>query len=283
MKKTTKNKKNIFSKKDAWKSIIFISASVGTLVTISCAPLVSGSSTSIGNKYSLDNITFSNKEDLIQYAQEKYFVRNNSNLNRYKWSVNAGNEVKYFNDPKLLNEFLLSFIDQHSVFSSSEIKVNNLGDSAYNDISQQSLSKLYQTNDISSISKKIYRGKNNSIHLSEAEAKDSYLSMHDAYYFNNLYFKNLEDLKLYLETVYFVNSSAPGFVENTKKKIGIKAPKGLVSAGIDNDALFKQGDSTISEQGVAKNLFENFIKSNANEYLEIADGTKTKYISKDDI
>ncbi|MGL5520326.1 MAG: hypothetical protein ACRDBR_02755, partial [Metamycoplasmataceae bacterium] len=105
----------------------------------------------------------------------------------------------------------------------------------------------------------------------EASAKDSYLSIHDAYYFNNIYFRNIEELKLYLKTVYYV-PNGPGWESaNTTVNIGLVGPTGVVSSGINKNDLFRRTkiEDTQTENVLkAKKDFINNINNQAMKFIE---------------
>ncbi|MGL5520185.1 MAG: hypothetical protein ACRDBR_01995, partial [Metamycoplasmataceae bacterium] len=204
------NKKNNIIKKVApivlSSSFIGVSAiMVATSIGLSTQNVQTNLMTN--NKLSFDNKLFNNKNELIQYAQSNYFQGIETIDNRLSWSIDEKGKKLYFNDPKLLRDHLLSKITDTVAFSSKNLNLNTGG---LGEISANDFSKLYFDKDVEKLKTNIYRGKNNSIHKTEASAKDSYLSIHDAYYFNNIYFRNIEELKLYLKTVYYV-PNGPGW------------------------------------------------------------------------
>ena len=128
----------------------------------------------------------------------------------------------------------------------------------------------------------IYRGLNNSLYESEDLAKKSYFAVHDAYYFNGMYFKNKEELQLYLSSEYY-GQNGEGFKTKNNAEISILSSNNNHSSSINKNHLIDQGTS--NESINAKIEFANFIKTNSNQYLEItmpADGTKY-YLSASDI
>ncbi|MGL5521797.1 MAG: hypothetical protein ACRDAW_00815 [Metamycoplasmataceae bacterium] len=228
---------------------------------------------SANNQLSFDNKLFKNKAELIEYAQSNFFQGIETTDNRINWSIDEKGKKLYFNDPKLLRDHLLSKIKQTSALSSKKLNLNTGG---LGEISDNDFSKLYFNKTEDQLKTNIYRGKNNSIHRTIESAKDSYLSIHDAYYFNNIYFRNIEELKLYLKTVYYV-PNGPGWDKaNTTVNIGLVGPTGVVSSGINkNDLYYSTPDPTApidptqkANTDKAKKDFINNINNQAMKFIQ---------------
>ena len=265
-------------------SFSFIGLS-GIMIATSVGLSTQNTSSNLGvNKNLLfDNKLFKSKDELIEYAQKSYFQRTESTDNRVSWSIDERGEKVYFNDPKLLREHLLSNIKQTSALSSKNFNINSGG---LGEISANDFSSLYFNKTQEELKTNIYRGKNNSIHKTIESAKDSYLSIHDAYYFNNIYFRNIEELKVYLQTVYYVEGG-PGYNQTkTSKNIGIVGPNGIISSGINSDDLYfniiggasnNQKDKTTQ----AKNDFMNNISNQSKKYIEFKDKDNNYFYSNE--
>ncbi|MDK2819890.1 MAG: hypothetical protein KFW07_03570 [Mycoplasmataceae bacterium] len=265
--------------KNIKKLIPFISGlsfvSVSTLLVATSIGLSTQSTSgNFGANGSLvfDNKTFKNKDELMEYAQKSYYQRTETTDNRISWSIDERGEKVYFNDPALLREHLLKNIKQTSALSSKNFNTNSGG---LGEINANDFSNLYFNKTQDELKTNIYRGKNNSIHTSVESAKDSYLSIHDAYYFNNVYFRNIEELKLYLQTVYYV-PGGPGESKTKSENIGIVGPNGIISSGINsNDLYFNEVIGTSNDQKTktlqAKNDFMNNISNQAKKYIEFQD------------
>lgn len=219
-------------------------------------------------KYFFENQRFSSKNEMIEYATNKYFVSQLNLENRYKWSINKNDQELFYNDPNELRKELLKQINVKKLISSKKINVDETG---IGDINGNEFSKLYLPDN--NIQIDIYKGKNDSIYTTEKQAKKSYLNIHDAYYFNNIYFRDIEELKLYLKTHYYADKNSPGFNENTKNKtIGIKNSDNVISSPISQKYLFseiKLNDQETDLKLNAKKEFSNFINSSSKKYWEI--------------
>ncbi|MGL4184120.1 MAG: hypothetical protein ACRCRP_03275 [Metamycoplasmataceae bacterium] len=233
------------------------------------------------NKLSFDNKLFNNKNELIEYAQNNYFQKTETIDNRISWSIDEKGEKLYFNDPKLLRDHLLSKIKQTSAFSSKKFNLNNGG---LGEVSANDFSKLYFNKNEGELKTNIYRGKNNSIHITADSAKDSYLSIHDAYYFNNIYFRNIEELKLYLKTVYYV-PNGPGFAaSNTTTNIGLVGPNKVVSSAINTNHLYSNDPSQTENNLNAKKDFINNITNQSMKFIEFKDkDNKFFYVNEENL
>lgn len=280
--KTIKNKKikNILLTTSffAIASIIALSTSLATYFSIK---------NNRNNKiYSFDGLKSNNFESLFNNVSSKYFKSSNFMNERYKWSINNGKSTLYFNNPKYLRDEIMKYINVSRGFSSYDIKNNSNYLGAYGELSSEGTSKIYSDN-YDDLKQRIYRGRNNSIFLSEKEAKDSYLNIHDAYYFNNLYFRNKEQLELYLNREYYFDNNSEGF-KSAKKVISVLNENNLsTSEAINKENLFSALDQTSDQNQKdvinSKKSFANFVSQNVNNYIEFDNNGTYSYYKKEDI
>ncbi|MGL5733148.1 MAG: hypothetical protein ACRCXE_03690, partial [Metamycoplasmataceae bacterium] len=238
-----------------------------TSVAISSPSMNNSSSNNLNLAF--DNKIFKNKEELLDYAQKSYYQGSKTIDNRISWSIDEKGQKLYFNDPMLLREHLSKQIIQTSALSSKKFNQESGG---LGEINDNDFSSLYFNQSRDDLKRDIYRGKNNSIHTTVESAKDSYLSIHDAYYFNNIYFRNIEELKVYLQTVYYVKDGEGYSKDKTPKNIGIKGPSGIISSGMNKDYLFSEDTTEGSLSLQTKMDFLNHISSQANKYIELKNG-----------
>ncbi len=223
--------------------------------------------------YIFDGESFDSFEALSKRMQAKYLADSFVYSERSKWSIKDGKNTLYFNNSKLLREFLEKKITNFVASSSY-----NLNNSKYinenGELASQAFSKLHFNNDEMLNKTTIYKGKDNSIHKTIEDAKNSYLSVHDAYYFNEMFFKSKEQLQLYLENEFYgQDSNNPGY-QTLEKGIGVISSNGIISNSINPKYLFANGniDSIDQEKIIdAKKTFASFVSSNLNKYLKIKD------------
>lgn len=256
----------------------FISAlSILGIGTVSIATVSYMSFSQVNNVlkriYVFDNETFNNFEDLSKRMQSKYLTSSFSTTDRNKWSIKDGKNILYFNDSKTLREFLETKIANSVAYSSY-----NLSNSKYigenGELTSQAFSKLHFNNGEIINKATIYKGKDNSIHKTIEDAKNSYLSVHDAYYFNEMFFRSKEQLQLYLEDEFYgQDPNNPGY-QTLEKGIGIISSNGIISNSINSKYLFSNGDTdSVDQEKIidAKKTFASFVSSNLNKYLKIKD------------
>lgn len=259
------------------KTVISSAAALGIIGVVAVStslPTYFAIKNNINTKtYVFDGKTYTNFEELFNDVSSKY-LKSSTNVNeRYKWSINDGGNLKYYNDPTQLRNELMKLIKSTSGYSSDDIEGNSSYFGANNELSADAIAKIYNGN-YDDLKQQIYRGKNNSIHTSELSAKKSYLSIHDAYYFNNLFFQNKEQLELYLNSQYFNedNNNPTSQAQNVVSVLN--QTKGSKSNAINQDLLFSILNNTTNEQNKndildAKKSFANFINLSSNKYLQI--------------
>ena len=277
-------KENKQTKKMSLKKVLPIMSGAGflgvsaVLIATSTGLSTQTTANNLNQSYTFDNQTFNSTQDLLEYGQANYYKGTKTVNNRYRWSIDDKGEKIYFNDPKLLREHLSKRINRYTGLSSSKFSQDLSG---IGEISGNDLSKLYFNQSEDQLKTEIYRGKNNSIHKSEEAAKDSYLSLHDAYYFNNIYFKNIEDLRLYLSEKYYVPGGDGYDTANASQNIGIIGPDGIISSAINVQELFSsiEGNSLQSKKD-----FMDSMNNQAKKYLEFKDQSgKYFYANQEDL
>ncbi|MDE5599372.1 MAG: hypothetical protein K2I49_00370, partial [Ureaplasma sp.] len=219
--------------------------------------------------YKFDDLSFDNREELLEYANDIVKTTTQSTSIPVKYKVKNDSEFTEFSTLEELNKFIDGKIQPKSKVKSREIKTAANGEiSASDEVNFLSdfIELDSENSDDTSIKQKdtmtVYRGKNNSIHTDINDAKDSYLAIYEPYYFKNIYFRSKEELKLWLENNknLWWNSKAP-------KSIVLKAPNGQVSIPIDL--------STIGEKS-QENYIKNFVKVNSLSNIELRQTTGGK-------
>ncbi len=254
----------------------FLSISAITVGSVSLSTTGLFQSNYRRQNYYFDNRLFSSYAELSNYVNDNLFDSNVQVENRNKWSIVKDGKIIYYSDPKNLRDSLKKDITNYKGKTSLS-KINS--DDQYG-ISASDLSKIYFNNPGKAT---IYRGRNNSIFENENSAKDSYLSIHDAYYFNGMYFRNKEDLTLYLDSIYYADSNSEGYQQKSSNKtIAILDSRDNYSAPIDMGNLYNQ-NIDLKESNNSRKEFTNFITSGTNAYVEIKTNSGYNYFSKDNI
>ncbi len=203
-------------------------------------------------KYHFADKEFDNKLELFSWAKENAKKDNIKIREREKWSINWDGKRKYFQNVNELDEFINSKIITHTASTSLNLELDdNL------EIQSSDLPKLNL--DLNPERVNVYRGRSNSIYKNEIDAKKSYLEIHDAYHFNNLYFRTKEELKLYLKQNYDLIDS------RDSADVTIKSPSGLVTKPISIKELKNNNQDEI-------NYLRNFILDNNKKYIEMKVG-----------
>ncbi len=276
-------KENKQTKKMSLKKVLPIMSGAGflglsaILIATSTGLSTQTTANNLNQRYTFDNQTFNSTQDLLEYGQANYYKGKQIVDNRFRWSIDDKGEKVYFNDPSLLREHLSKRINCYTGLSSSKFSqdISGIGEISGND-----LAKLYFNQSEDQLKTEIYRGKNNSIHKSEEAAKDSYLSIHDAYYFNNIYFKNIEDLRLYLGEEYYVPGGDGYDTANASQNIGIIGPDGIISSGMNVVDLFGATPDSLQSK---KDFMDN-VSNQAKKYIEFKDSqNKYFYANQEDL
>lgn len=167
--------------------------------TIIITPLVTTISILKNNKfenniqYSFLDQKFKTKKEAFDYANTIAKSYENETKSPIKWSLKDNNELKTFSNQKDVFSYLNQFIEEKAYTSFT----NDLKTDAFKALLPSEILKMNFNSNIKT--QTIYRGKDNSIHFSEEDAKKSYLQIHEVYYFNGLFFRTKEELGIWLE------------------------------------------------------------------------------------
>lgn len=262
-------KKIKFSKKFFIISLASILA-VGAFLPVAVTTIISKQNNFNNNdfKFKFDDRVFNNKNELFNYAKqivrnEKFDIKNNE-----KWSIDFNNQTLFFSNINELFSFLESKIITHTANTSLDIDLGIDGSINYQDLKYLNLDQ----NNLERV--EIYRGKDNSYFLSENEAKDTYLQIHDTYFFDNIFFRTKEELKAYLDLNYEkINDSK-------SKNIVIKSPTGEMSLPLNLQKLKDKDEKELDK-------LVSFVNLYAKEYLQVKfnlnDKEQFKYFSEEEV
>lgn len=238
----------------------------GVVTPVICNVIIQNNDTNITSKYLFDGKEFDNKASLFGYAKEAAEVNNTTVRERDRWSIIANGETMYFNNISDLNNFVSSKIITHTAATSINLETGINGEinsSDYVHLNIDNLDSLVETN--------IYRGKDNTFYSSEIDAKDSYLQIHDAFMFDNTFFRTKEELTAYL-------NKNQDTIKTNDSNIVIVSPSNSYSQPIDTNNL--------SDPAVQKYITQ-FVNSNARQYVEFEtkqnDQTIYKYFDREKI
>lgn len=240
-----------------------ISTVVGLSAVAVVAPVVATTVVAHVNKndstYKFEGKTFNSKKELYDYVLDNATKEKSVNRVRHSWSIDWNGQVKYFDDASNLMQFLDEKIITHKATASTDIDVGEYGEIPS--------SQLYKLNlDQTPAQTTVYRGRNNSIYYSETDAKDSYLEIHDTYHFNNLFFRDKEELENYLA----LNKS----ISVASDTIVIISPDNIMSSPISISKLQSGDDETIK-------YIKSFVASCANKYIQVHDKKRNKFFYYD--
>ena len=247
------------------------SVSIGTIAATAMVTSLATSCASENVVYEFDGKKFNSKKDIEDYAKNNLTtqVGKDSSNNDY-WLVNNNGVNEKFNDPYYLKQMIQSGIQTVPVSSSLNVNkyINSTTDSI-GVIPNTLVGKLLSNNDNKANTNNklvnIYRGRNSKYYYSEQEAKQSYLNVHNAYYFNNVYFSNKEALNVYLTNNYDENNNSFNFVDSQYKSL--KAPNGFTSQPLEYSDDVNQNKNN----AVLKKDVKNFVEKNAKNVYAIKD------------
>ncbi len=206
--------------------------------------------------YKFDGEIFSSKQAVFNYALSKAETEKSTDRIRHSWSISWDGQIKYFDNVRDLMNFLDKKIIVHKGTASTEIKLGEYGEVPSSELYKLNLNKeVKQTN--------VYRGRDNSIYSSEIDAKNSYLEIHDAYQFDNHFFRDKEELKNYL----IINQAT---IKPSTDHVVIISPDNMMSSPIDINKLKNKDEVTI-------NYINNFVNNYANKYIQIYDNKSNLY------
>lgn len=261
MKFNNKNK----IRKWTWKKILSMSLSS---IAISSIVSTSLSSCAASESYEFDGKTFGSQKEVENYARSQLTseTTQESTGNDY-WLIKNNGVYEKYNDPYYLKQKVSNNIETIPVSSSLNMNgaIDNSTD-AIGAVPNTIVGKLLGNNNANSKTQKvIYRGRNNKYYYSEKEAKQSYLNINNAYFFDGIYFPNKESLNVYLNSNY--NESNSSFQFNGTKFKSLKSPNGFTSTALeysDNSEINKNDKKLFSD-------VNNFVDKNYKNVYGIRD------------
>lgn len=150
-------------------------------------------------KYNFNNQLFNSKQEIYDYVDQYAINDQNEQEIPITWTLNVDNKLKEFNSPQEVNQYLENMIHTYQYETNkNHLKTNNDGSLLDSEIRDLYIQDENNQGDKPELIR-VYRGKNNSIFKTEKEAKDSYLTVHNAYCFNNIFFNSKEELSNYLD------------------------------------------------------------------------------------
>ncbi len=203
---------------------IVTSGSVVSAVSIPLAIQTHDIQESKYKNFKLFNRNFANREQLVEYALQSANVFIPKSGEVYFSLEDSGQ--KLFNNSFELRKYISKNIEIIQTKNAIKIGPNNLNPSD-NSITPQALNDILKSKQ--SFTQRYYRGVKNSIFETREKAISSYFQYHKAFYFNNITFRNKEELKRYL----YKNFSKIKPLNSTLKTNSIKTPGGLISNFFD--------------------------------------------------
>lgn len=171
-------------------------------------PIVTVTSVSIAQQ----SLAAANEDEKIFDYAMKNTVINAKETETYnsKWSLtmNNTNEIMYFDSPEAMQLKLSSHIEQ--TYANTSYSLNDYVDPATGILGgNQDGDDLWShlnlgTADEDLNVQTVYRGSDGQIFTDLDEAKESYVQLHETYYFNDIYFNTKEELRKYLLDEYFI-------------------------------------------------------------------------------
>ena len=213
--------------------------------------------------YSIDGIVFSSREAFESYLNETYGIKTNQ-ISSDNYFINANGKKIYLGQSQVdqIVDKASESSEFATIYSSKNDVKYNLIDPSLGELSPKWFSQS-QIEPNESIY--IYRGDGDATYLDKADALDSFInSGYEVYYFNDIYFKDKQDLYTYLVNVYFKDPSNIG-----STSLRIKAPNGEYSKVINMNSKSNWKDEAAA-----------FIQDNAEPVIKIYTNTGYKYISQ---
>ncbi|MDE6473035.1 MAG: hypothetical protein K2K73_01345, partial [Ureaplasma sp.] len=236
------------------------------------------------SKYSFFDYNFNTKDEIIEYVTSSANVNSRMSKTPYRWTLNVNNKLVTFDNQEELFNYLNNFIETKSYTSyTNSFKTSQDGDEddlktdANGALLPSELSKMNFNENVKT--QRVYRGKNNSIHLTEKEAKDTYFEKHEVYYFNGIFFRTKEELSVWLE------QNMNNLTDSEVYEITFQNIAGNNSIPINVEKL--KADILLSkETNKIPNVIDNFVRSNNKSFIEyksaLQPNTK-KYISSEHV
>lgn len=221
-------------------------------------------------KYSFGDGIYDNYDDLMKYVDSNTTKKEIMSKTDRKWSMdNNGIQTFYDNSTSLTND-AMNNIKVYDAYTS--LKYNEIASSkgALNEISQKTISQM----DLKSVGSSespdtvtVYQGKNDSIFTDKNKAKKTFYSIHNGYYFNNIYFRSLTDLRQYLQ---FQDNAIP----LNNQLFTLKNPNNSLQTSLPIDWSKLQNLSFNDSKYLNDEEFikvKNFVKNYSNKYISVED------------
>ncbi|BAC44520.1 hypothetical protein D8X55_03380 [Malacoplasma penetrans] len=223
--------------------------------------------------YKFGDREFNNLNELQNYAKSNLTSHTEESLNNKYWLVNKNGTSQKFSDPYYFKQSISSNIETIPVNSSLNLNeyIKNNTDSLGSTPNTLVGKLLPAENEKSKETTNIYRGRNNKYYFTEEEAKKSYLNVHNAYYFNNIYFPNKESLNAYLLNNYDESNSNFNFKLSQYKSL--KSPDGFVSNPLEFSSIASENQKNTQ----LKNDVNNFVENNAKKIYGFKDAKDNYY------
>lgn len=227
------------------------------------------------NKVIFDNQEFDSINDAYDYARMKTNMVSYQLSNKNLYSLNVDNQIKLFDSMLELNDFVNNKIKIIENCETNIIQHNldPIDNSIYiNDLYKYNIdisNNQKYSNNLINIYKKNGGGYvivQDDVNEAIIKAKESYLEIHKAFYFNGIYFKSKQDLEIYIRNVYvkkFTNDFKDDVNNKKYKKIYYFDEQGkiFVSQPID---FSRDIDNVLIE-------IARFLNTNNHQYLRIYD------------
>ncbi|MDE6289227.1 MAG: hypothetical protein K2L64_00510, partial [Ureaplasma sp.] len=228
----------------------------------------SSPNSNLDKSYTFNDLVFDSKEELLNYANNSLVKENQETTVPYKYIVKNDLKNSEFATKEQVDEFINKKIKTIAKISSREIQTSLNGEISASD-------ELNFLSEVDEPNVDVYRGKDNSIHKSEEEAKDTYFNIFEPYYFKDIYFRSKEELKLWLE-----QNADQWYYNKVPNSIVLTAPNGAVSMPLQINSI-KSGEKS------TKQYIMDFVKINSLNNVELVkyseNGQDTQFFDEDDL
>ncbi|MDE5599715.1 MAG: hypothetical protein K2I49_02150, partial [Ureaplasma sp.] len=264
------NKKTkIFTISVTCASLVFVPTLTSVSIILNSNKIISNAI--VNSKLNFMDQDFETKQDVLNYANSISQVYNRSIKTPVKWSINANGETLTFDNQKDIYNYLeTNFITKKSYTSyTNDFLTDSIGAILPSEMPKMNFSENTKT-------QTIYRGKNNSIYLTEKEAKDTYLQAHEVYYFNGIFFRSKEELSNWLEKNIM---NIKGSKDLKAYEISLKDPNGGLSLPMKIYDLKKDFANNITPRPI-----ESFVKTNSKPYFKYKnDNNEDAFVSEKNV
>ena len=209
-----------------------------------------------------DGKIFANSESLKKYIDDTYAIKSVESLSDDYYVEKNGKKV-YIGQTQMqqIADEASKNSETKTIYSTDSDIQSNLINPNLGELNPQWFAKS-EIEPGQSI--KIYRGSGDSIYLDEADALTTFInSGNDVYYFNDIYFKDKEELYTYLVNIYFKDE-----INSNATSLRIKSPNGEYSNIIN-----------MNSKSDWKATAAAFIQDNAQTVTRIKTKTGYKYVS----